>query len=630
MLQTFRKHSGGIFAKILFGLLVASFAFWGVGDMFRSYTEMQPVAKVGNIAISQEEFLGSYQKIVTRLQTIAKGRLKPEDIRRLGVEKRVLNDLIDNAVLENEIRRLGLVVSNAALEEFIKSVPAFQNKYGQFDRNQFRYLLSNNEISEAGFIQQSRESLLKQQLIGTLSSGIHLPRKYKDLIFNSQEQQRIFNVVFVPLSVAKTTEDPKDSDLEQFYQTQQELFVQPEYRDVSALIIDPKKIQDSIAITPEQVNEEYLSSQSKFMTPELRDVTQLTFSSKENAEKARTEFLKGKSIAELAKAFKGETRSYSGANKDKFSEEHSKEIFAQNLDGVTDVLSSAFGWTLFKVTKIAPSKVQLLDDVKSKIEADLKSEIYSTQINELQNKVEDGLAGGASMKDLAQQYNLDVVDLGFIDIGGLNKKAEAVIPTGLRDVVLENTFDLDEGMASSLINLTDGRSVAVAVKKIRQKTLPPLADIRDEVAKLWRENKQREAVAEIVQDLVGKIKSPSDLADQAKQLKLVVRALQPISRVELEDGKLQDDKVTPQALRSAFALSAGQATATPIKDGFIVVMPIKTLPLDVSTHKDKRENFDKAIQVMIQRDFQESYVAALKEQNKPDIRQEIINNLLAR
>ncbi|WP_010297862.1 peptidylprolyl isomerase [Candidatus Odyssella thessalonicensis] len=630
MLQTFRKHSGGIFAKILFGLLVASFAFWGIGDMLHSYTAMQPVAKVGGISISQEEFLGSYQKIVTRLQTIAKGKLKPEDIHQLGVEKRVLDDLVDNAVLENEIRSLGLVVSNTALQEFIRSVPAFKNKYGEFDRNQFRYLLSHNELSEAGFIQQSREGLLRQQLIGTLSSGLRLPAQYQDLIFNSQEQQKVFNVVYIPLSIAQAKETPTDTDIEQLYQTSQELFVQPEYREVSVLIIDPKKIQDAIVITPAQLQEEYLSNQSAFMTPEQRDVTQLTFSSKENAIKAQEGLVKGKPLATVAKDFKGEVRTYPQASKDKFSDEHSKEIFAQQLNGVTGVLSSAFGWTIFQVTGISEPKALTLDSVKDKLEADLKSQLYNSKINELQNKVEDGLAGGTPLKEIAQQYNLEVMEIGLIDATGQNKKGESVIPTGLREVVLENAFEVDEGLTSSLINMADGRSAAVAVTKVIPKNLPSLSDIREEVAKVWRQNKQREAAYDIAQAIVAKVKSAQDLAEQAKQHNLIVRTLQPISRVELEEGKLLDEKVTPQALRSGFALSMGHAAATPIKDGFIIVMPIKALPLDHDKNKDKRANFQKAFQAMIQRDFQTAYITALKEKNKPDIRQDTINNLLAR
>ncbi|MBW8310210.1 MAG: SurA N-terminal domain-containing protein [Candidatus Paracaedibacteraceae bacterium] len=630
MLQTFRKHSGSIFAKILFGLLVASFAFFGVGDMLHSYTAMQPVAKVGGISISQEEFLHSYQKIITRLQTVAKGKLKPDDIRNLGVEKRVIDDLVNNAVLDNEIRRLGLMVSNTALQDFIKSVPAFQNQQGQFDRNQFRYLLYNNEMSEAGFIQQSRESLLKQQLVGTLSSGIHLPSKYRRLIFDSQEQQKVFNVVYIPLATAKINAEPTDVDLDQLYQTQQELFVQPQYRTVSLLVVDPKKLQETIAVMPDQIKEEYINREAEFTTPELRDVTQLTFSSKENAQKAHTALVNGKSFASIAKEFKGDVRTYSAANKDKFSDEHSKAIFSLNNEGITDVLSSAFGATIFKVTQVFSPKIQRLEEVKGKIEADLKSQLYSAHMNELQNKIEDGLAGGTPLKELAQQYNLSEVTLAPINIGGLDKQGKSVISADLKDIVLENAFNQDEGIASSLINTPDGRSIAVLVTKITPKTLPPLSEIRDEVARTWRQSKQREAASKIAQDMVAAIKTPQDLTTQAKHYNLSVRTLQPISRVDLEEGKLIDDKVTPQSLRTAFALSTSQATAAPAKDGYVVAMPVKVLSIDTSKMKDKSDNFDKALKMMVQRDFQESYIRALKEANKPEIRQDVINNLLAR
>lgn len=629
MLQTFKKHSGSIFAKILFALLVASFAFFGIGDMFRSYTAMQPVAKVGSISISQEEFFSAYKKVVTRLQTLAHGKLKPEDIRNLRADKQILNDLINNAVLDNEIQNLGLVVSEEALEQFIKSIPVFLDKDGNFDRNHFRYLLHQNEMSEAGFIQQSKDNLLKRQLVGTLSSGINLPSKYQDLLFKAQVQQRVFNIVYLPLSLAKISDTPKDEELGQLYQTQQDFFARPEYRDVSVLIVEPKKIQAAIKITPAQVTEEYSRRQNEFVTPELRDVTQLTFVSRENAVKAQAEAVAGKPMVDISKNLNGTIRTYSDANPDKFSADHAKDIFAQDVGGVTEVLSSAYGWTFFKVTKITPPHTRSIDEVTDKIESDLRAHIYNIQINELQNKIEDGLAGGVPMADLAQQHDLSVLSLGLIDSGGVNQNGKPVVSSDLKEVVLENAFNQDEGMASQLVNLPDGRSVAVFVAKIVPQNIPPLTDIRAEVAALWRQNKEREVVAQIAQDMVTHVKSRRDLEDKARQHNLTVRDLQPISRVELEAGKLQDDKVTPQALHAAFGLTENQATAAPVKDGFVVMMPLKTLPLDTSKLKDEREKFNKAIMFMVQRDFQALYIQFLKEQNKVDINHDVINNLLA-
>lgn len=630
MLQTFRKHSGGIFAKVLFGLLVASFAFWGVGDMFRSYTAMQPVAKVGEISISQEEFMRSYQKIVTRMQTIAKGKLKPDDIRRMGVDKRVLDDLVNSAVLDNEVKNLGLRVSNSALEEFIKSVPAFKNKAGQFDRNQFRYLLYSNEMSEAGFIHESREGLLKQQLIGTLSASVRLPQQYKDVVFKSQEQQKVFDAVYIPLSAGKVDGKATDQDLEQLYQTHQDSFAQPEYRSVSALVVDPAKIQAAIKVPSERLQQEYDARRESFRTPELRDVTQLTFTSKSDAEKAHAELAAGKTPAVVVKSVKGDVKTYAKATEDKFSAEHAKAIFAEAKGGVTDVLSSAFGWTLFKVTDVTASQVLPFDKVKDQIESGLKSDIYSAQMTELQNKIEDGLAGGTPADELAKEYSLEALTFKSVDSAGFDADGKSVVPDKLKEVVLENAFSQDEGVASSLINTADGRSVAVVVTKITPKTIPPFADVKAKAEKLWLEQHQREAVAKMAQDIVAKTKSTADFVAQAKSHGLSVRTLAPVSRVSLEEGKYVDDKVTPQALRIGFALAPTQAGFAPVKDGYVVLMPVKTLAFDMSKYKEKRENFDKALRSMIQQDFQESYIDALKKKIKPEIREDILQGLLNR
>ncbi|MBX3487322.1 MAG: SurA N-terminal domain-containing protein [Candidatus Paracaedibacteraceae bacterium] len=630
MLQTFRKHSGGIFAKVLFGLLVASFAFFGIEDIFSSYTSMQPIAKVGEISISQEEFMRSYQKIVTRMQTMAKGKLKPDDIRRMGIDKRVLDDLVNSAVLDNEIKYLGLRVSNAALEGFIKSVPAFQNKAGQFDRNQFRYLLYSNEMSESGFINESREGLLKQQLIGTLSASVRLPEKYKEIIFLSQEQQKVFDAIYLPLAKGKVDAEATDQELEQLYQLQQDTFAQPELRTISVLIVDPVKVQAGIKIPAERLQQEYEARRDSFKTPELRDVMQLTFTSKSDAEKAQSELAAGQTPAVVLKAHKGDAKTYAKAGEDKFSADHAKAIFATAKGGVTDVLSSAFGWAVFKITDVEASHVLSFDKVKDQIESSLKNDIYAAQMTELQNKIEDGLAGGTPAEELAKEYHLEAMTFKEIDNAGFDVSEKSVVPEKLKEVVLENAFSQDEGVASSLINTTDGRSVAVVVNKITHKMTPAFNDIKPKVKKVWFEQRQREAVAKLAQDIVAKTKSKADFAAQAKSHGLSVRTLAPVSRVSLEEGKYVDDKVTPQALRVGFALAPTQAGFAPVKDGYVVLMPVKTLPFDLVKNKEKHDNFDKALKLMVQRDFQESYIEALKKKIKLDIRQDVLQRLLDR
>ena len=59
MLEMLRKNVSGILAKILIGLLIVSFAVWGIGDMVRSYG-LDVVANVGGTPIKSNDFRQAY------------------------------------------------------------------------------------------------------------------------------------------------------------------------------------------------------------------------------------------------------------------------------------------------------------------------------------------------------------------------------------------------------------------------------------------------------------------------------------------------------------------------------------------------------------------------------------------
>src|SRR5690606_4409516 len=60
MLDALRRGSTGWVAKILFALLVLSFAVWGVADVFTGFGR-GAIAKVGSHEIRVEDFQRAYQ-----------------------------------------------------------------------------------------------------------------------------------------------------------------------------------------------------------------------------------------------------------------------------------------------------------------------------------------------------------------------------------------------------------------------------------------------------------------------------------------------------------------------------------------------------------------------------------------
>ena len=69
MLETIKNKINSIFSKIFLLILAASFALWGVGDIF-SPSNNSSVATIGELDITADDFVKTYQKIISDLNII--------------------------------------------------------------------------------------------------------------------------------------------------------------------------------------------------------------------------------------------------------------------------------------------------------------------------------------------------------------------------------------------------------------------------------------------------------------------------------------------------------------------------------------------------------------------------------
>ena len=103
MLRGLRKASSNWIGKtvmaVVVGVLVLSFAIWGIGDIFRGFGR-STVAKIGRTEISVEQFRTLYND---RLQQYARQLGRPisaEQARALGLDRIVISQLLSDVALD--------------------------------------------------------------------------------------------------------------------------------------------------------------------------------------------------------------------------------------------------------------------------------------------------------------------------------------------------------------------------------------------------------------------------------------------------------------------------------------------------------------------------------------------------
>src|SRR6202048_4356188 len=133
MLRGMRKASsnwlGKIIMAVVMGVLIISFGVWGIADIFKGFGQ-STLAKIGHTEISTEQFRQVY---TDRLQQIGRqfGRpLTPDQARAFGLDRQVLQQMVAEAALDEDARRLGLGQSDEAVKKMIFDDPNFKTPAG--------------------------------------------------------------------------------------------------------------------------------------------------------------------------------------------------------------------------------------------------------------------------------------------------------------------------------------------------------------------------------------------------------------------------------------------------------------------------------------------------------------------
>ena len=140
MLEVFRNAAKSWVAKVLLGLLILSFAAWGITDVFTGGGS-QDLAEVGKQRISGDDYTRAVNRATQQYSESLGRRLTYEDVKKQGIDVQVRDSLIAGATIDEKARLLGVQISAESVAQQAASNPAFRNSSGQFDRATFQRVL---------------------------------------------------------------------------------------------------------------------------------------------------------------------------------------------------------------------------------------------------------------------------------------------------------------------------------------------------------------------------------------------------------------------------------------------------------------------------------------------------------
>jgi len=585
MLEAIRKRSASILVKLLFGLLILSFAVWGISDTITGNIANQPVASVGDLEIPPHVFQSEYQREAQRVRQALGGQLDVEQMRELGLGPRVLDQLINRALLSQGANDLRLAVSDDVVRREITNMQAFRGPLGKFDRNQFQQVLFSSGMTEDQFVADLRLDLARAQFLGSLTAIGALPDTAVVPLYQHGEQRRVAEMIRFGDESAPPPGEPDAAALSQFHKDNAARFTAPEYRAVTYVLLKAEDLVSEVSVSTDEIKEAYDQRSDEFIKQETRNLQQMNLPDEKTAIQAHNRLVGGDDFAAVAKEvaeMDAESIELGQFTRDDLPDEAlANAAFQLPNGGFSTPVETGLGWHIVRVTKIERGHQMDLNEAAPKLKEALAREKAVDALFDLSNRLEDTLGGGATLEEASSALNVSLSKVPAIDAQGRDANGETVKDLPAASKFTRAAFELGEGEDSVLTETGDDGFFILRVDGITEPALRPLDSIRNQVIVAWQEAERAKGSRGVAEKALERAKSSTDLATIAKDSgeELVVSS----AFTRLADGAPAD--ATPEVIDQVFKLKLGEAAIVRGGDATFLVRLKEIKQADPATAK---------------------------------------------
>lgn len=399
-----------------------------------------------------------------------------------GVTEQVLGQVLASKVLDADAADLGVSVGDEAVLAEILRMPAFQGAQGEFSRANYRYMLEQQGMKEVDFEAGLRADMARGLLQRGIMASVPAPEALTDAVVRFSAQTRV--VSWAPLSEENLPEPlpaPSDADLATFYEAHSERFITPERQKISAAVLTPEMVQESLPVDEDALRRLYEERAADYIRPERRLVERLVFGDAAQADAAAAQLAAGEASFEDLVAARG--LDLSDIDLGDVSAEDlgvaAEPVFAAEENAIVGPVSIPLGAALFRVNGILPASDMPFEAVQDELRAELSSASARRLIGDRREGIEDLIAGGARLEDIVERTEMEMQDFtwtGSGDDGGLAAYA----------AVAEIVPSLREGDLPALVELEDGGLAALRLDGVEAATQIPFDQIEADVRLAWR------------------------------------------------------------------------------------------------------------------------------------------------
>jgi len=536
MLAGFRTFAKSPLAVILFGLLILSFAVFGISDVFKG-PRLSGVVAAGSRSVSAADFKTRYENYRKETERRTGEALTPDQAVERGVDRQILQEIALQESMAEVIRKFGIHPSDKLIGDVVREQMSslhpnqrpFDPITGKFDPKMYEALLRENGLTPDSYQASLSDEIAQTHVFTGVANGLHAPRIYGALQAAYGLESRDLAAFAINPATIERPADPTDAQLTAFMKQNAERLTRPETRVLSVMRVSAQALEPSVTISPADVQKTFDFRKDTLATPETRSLVQILAPDAKAAAVIAQRLTKGDQPAVVASAYGKQPVIISDKPKSALPDRKVADAAFNLAAGqVSAPINGSLGLSVIKVTKITPGAGPSLDSVRPQIEAELRVQGAQAKAYDQTQAYQDAHDAGSDLIAAATKAGAMVMTTSPITAQGADQTGQPI--PGLTPDMLKTAFDLSAGGESELVELGKGEYYAVKVEKIIPAALPALADVRPQLAQVWLQNEMTTRLQAKAEALAARVKKGESMDVVAAAAGSKVQRVPGISR----------------------------------------------------------------------------------------------------
>lgn len=601
---------------ILAGFAVADISNFGSGNIgFGGGGDS--LASVGGETVTDREMTEAMQR---RLQQVRQERPEADYATILPDFDALLGELIDEKTLIAFAHKFNFPLSKRLVDAEIAQIPQTKGLNGQFDERAYQGFLAQQRLTDAQVRQVLAGGLLQRFLLTPVAANarmsVGMATPYASMMLESREGE----LAAIPVGVFRAGFKPTDADVQGFYAANRNRYMVPEQRVLRIARIGDEQVAN-VTASDQDIAAYYNSHKDQYAAKDTRTISQAVVQDQATANAVAARIRAGATVAAAAapaganaavSTLKDQTReAYASVAGDKAA----AAAFGAVAGTVVGPVQTDFGWAVAKVEAVKTVGGKSLDQARSEIAPVLTAEKRKAALEDLVDKLQNAVDGGANFSEAAAEGKLQVSTTPLIVASGASRADPAFKLPGELAPAVKTGFEVAPNDPPELISLGDKAGYAlVSPGQVIPAAPAPLANVRDQVANDWINSKALERAKAVAQQVDAKVKRGVSLAQAMKESGAPLPPVQPIALRRLQIATAQGE--VPTALKVLFTLAQGKSRTIPDQQGrgFIVVKVNKIVPGNAMVQPNLIGRMQSELQQGLSDEYAQQFLAAMRKQ----------------